>query len=137
MAKSKQQPAALAAYQAGLRAHHTQTPQTIVLRQAATPATTKGKGKKGGGHRRGQSSEKVLMGMAMGGFALGFIDKQGTAIPTIPILGRAGTIALAAHFIGKGRPGLLTDVRNAAAAVAAYEMGNKGSVSGDGAEGSI
>lgn len=82
--------------------------------------------------------EKVLMGMAMGGFALGFIDKsRTTALPTIPVLGRAGTIALAAHVIGKGRPGLLTDVRNAAAAVAAYEMGSTGKVSGDEVHGTL
>ncbi len=126
MAK-RAQPAALAAYQAGLRSGTHQHPQTIVVRQAASKPA-----KKKGGHRRGhQSAEKVLMGMAMGGFALGFVDKSGTSIPTIPLLGRAGTIALAAHFIGKGRPGLLTDIRNAAAAVAAYEMGSTGKIAGD------
>jgi hypothetical protein len=136
MAKGKQ-PAALAAYQAGLRSgSHHGTPQTIVVRQAAAPTSRKGKGK--GGHRRGHaSSQKTLMGMAMGGFALGFVDKSGTSIPTIPMLGRAGTIALAAHFIGKGRPGLLTDIRNAAAAVAAYEMGSTGKIAGEGVEGGL
>jgi hypothetical protein len=126
MAKRKQ-PAALAAYQAGLRSHSS-TPQTIVVRPAA-PVAKKQKHRRsvGGGH----SSDKVLMGMAVGGFALGFVDKSGTAIPTIPILGRAGTIALACHFIGKGKPGMLTDIRNAAAAVAAYEMGSTGKVSGE------
>jgi acyl-coenzyme A thioesterase PaaI-like protein len=87
-------------------------------------------------HRNGgKSSEKILMGLAMGGFAMGFLDKPGgpgANIPTIPILGKAGTIALAAHFFGKGRAGLVTDIRNAAAVVAAYEFGLKGSVSGEG-----
>jgi hypothetical protein len=96
--------------------------------------TTKHKGKK---HHRGngKSSEKILMGLAVGGFAMGFLDKPGgpgANIPTIPILGKAGTIALAAHFFGKGRAGLVTDIRNAAAVVAAYEFGLKGSVSGEG-----
>ena len=66
---------------------------------------------------------------------MGYLDKPGglgTNIPTIPILGKAGTIALAAHFFGKGRAGLATDIRNAAAVVASYEFGLKGSVSGDG-----
>lgn len=94
--------------------------------------TVQSKSKKKHHHRsRGISSEKVLMGMALGGYALGFVDKQGTSIPTIPMLGRAGTIALAMHFIGKGKPGLMTDVRNAAAAVAAYEMASTGKISGD------
>lgn len=80
------------------------------------------------------STEKALMGMVVGGFVLGFLDKPGgpgANIPTIPMLGKAGTIALAAHFLGKGKPGMVTDVRNAAAAVAGYEFGYKGSVSGD------
>lgn len=88
------------------------------------------------GSRR-QSSEKVLMGLVVGGFAMGFLDKPGgpgANIPTIPLLGKAGTIAVAAHFFGKGRAGLATDIRNAAAVVAAYEFGVKGSVSGDGSE---
>lgn len=84
---------------------------------------------------RGQSSQKILTGMVIGGFILGYIDKTQTNIPTIPVLGKAGTIAVAAHFFAKGKPGMATDVRNAAAAVAAYEYGNKGSISG--AEGSL
>lgn len=104
---------------------------TTIIRERA-PSSGKKKGHRG---VRRQSSEKVLMGMAMGGFILGYIDKTQTNIPTIPILGRAGTIAVAAHFFAKGKPGIATDVRNAAAAVAAYEYGNKGSISG--AEGSI
>ena len=81
------------------------------------------------------SSQKVLMGLIVGGFAMGFLDKPGgpgASIPTIPVLGKAGTIAVAAHFFGKGKAGLVTDVRNAAAVVAAYEFGLKGSVSGEG-----
>lgn len=112
------------------RIHPKGSPKPINVRVSAPRATKKHKG----GVRR-QSSEKVLMGMAMGGFILGYIDKTQTNIPTIPILGRAGTIAVAAHFFAKGRPGIATDVRNAAAAVAAYEYGNKGSISG--AEGAV
>ena len=119
------QPAALARYWAGQRA--ASRPQAIVVRQTRTVHA-----KPKHHHRRHASAEKVLMGMAIGGFALGFIDKSGTAIPTIPLLGRAGTIALAAHFIGKGRAGVLTDIRNAAAAVAAYEMGSTGKIAGEG-----
>jgi len=82
-------------------------------------------------HKKGVSAEKALIGVAIGGLVLGFIDKSATTIPTIPILGKAGTIALAAHFLGKGKPGMVTDIRNAAAAVAGYEMGKDGKISGD------
>jgi hypothetical protein len=84
---------------------------------------------------RGQSTEKVLMALFVGGFAMGFLDKPGgpgASIPTIPMLGKAGTIALAAHFFGKGKAGMVTDIRNAAAVITAYEFGLKGSVSGEG-----
>ncbi len=100
----------------------------VVVRQTSQP-------KKAKHHRRsgGQSSQKVLTGMVIGGFILGYIDKSQTNFPVIPVLGKAGTIAVAAHFFAKGKAGMATDVRNAAAAVAAYEYGNKGSISGDGA----
>jgi hypothetical protein len=114
------------------RAPRAQAP--IIVRETRTIAA---KPKKGKHHRHngGKSSEKVLMGLVVGGFAMGFLDKPGgpgANIPVIPILGKAGTVAVAAHFFGKGRAGLVTDIRNAAAVVAAYEFGLKGSVSGEG-----
>src|SRR6516225_8900593 len=110
---------------------HHRAPQPIIVR--APRAATKHVKKHHRGGRR-VSSEKALMGIAVGGLVLGFLDKQGATalnIPTIPILGKAGTIAIVAHFFGKGRPGVVTDVRNAAVAIAAYEFGSTGKVSGD------
>lgn len=108
---------------------HARPPQTIVVR--APRAAVKHKKP----HRRssGKSSEKVLMSLCIGGLALGFFDKSGTSfpIPTIPILGKAGTIAVIAHVFGKGKAGMVTDIRNAAAVVASYEFGKDGKVSGD------
>jgi len=47
------------------------------------------------------------------------------------MLGRAGTIALGCYLFGKGKgSGLLRDMALAAAAVAGYEIGTKGSISG-------
>lgn len=111
-------------------------PAPIIIREVRSAAVTKPKGKhhKGGGGKRA-STEKVLMSLFIGGFAMGFLDKPGgpgANIPTIPMLGKAGTIAVAAHFFGKGKAGLVTDIRNAAAVVTAYEFGLKGSVSGEG-----
>jgi hypothetical protein len=91
------------------------------------PVKHKGKGGKSGR----QSSEKQLMGIVIGGLIYGFAEAKMTSLPTIPVLGKVGTVALAAHFLGKGKPGVITDVRNAAAAIAGYEMGSKGSISGD------
>jgi len=126
MAKTKTHSRALAHYSAPRAA------RPIIVRETRTIQAHKKKGK-GGHHRRGQSTEKVLMGLIVGGFAIGYLDKPGALgmnIPVIPVLGKAGTIAVAAHFFGKGKPGLATDIRNAAAVVASYEFGFKGSVSG-------
>lgn len=73
-------------------------------------------------------SIKTLGVFAVAGYAMGFLDKQ-TNIPTVPMLGRAGTIAVALHFFGKGNP-MLREAALAAAAIAGYEFGNKGQVSG-------
>lgn len=72
---------------------------------------------------------------AFGGFALGFINKSFPSLPTLPIIGRSGSIALMAWFaakhVGGGTSGLLRDVAMAGAAVAGFEMGTTGKVSGD------
>lgn len=98
----------------------------IVIRtRAAAPAKHKGKKGKRHGARRAKPIE-----VAIAGYVLGHIDKMGTAIPTIPILGRAGTIAVGLHFFGP-KTGIWQDAAIAAAAVAGYEMGKTGSISGD------
>lgn len=106
-------------------------PQPIIMRAPPPARATKHKGKH---HRPGhRSSEKVLTGILLGGFVLGYLDKPDSKfpIPTIPALGKPGTIAIIAHFMGKGKPGYLTNIRDAAAAVFAYEYGSTGAVKGD------
>jgi hypothetical protein len=75
------------------------------------------------------------MATAFGGFALGFINKSFPSLPTLPIVGRSGTIALGAYLLGKhggmGFNGIVRDVAMAGAAVAGYELGTTGKVSGD------
>jgi hypothetical protein len=72
---------------------------------------------------------------AFGGFALGFIDKNFPTLPTLPVIGRAGTISLAAYLLGKfggvGLGGIVRDISLAGAAVAGYEMGSTGKVTGE------
>jgi hypothetical protein len=73
-----------------------------------------------------------MFGHALGGAALGVIDKTlGSSIPTIPLLGRAGTIALGAYLFSKGRGGIWRDIAIAGASIAGYQFGKEGRVSGD------
>jgi len=80
----------------------------------------------GGGH----TGLRRLFNVAIGGAILGFVEKSFPKLPTLPLIGRAGTIALAAHYFGKGHP-IMQDAALAGAAVAGYELGTTGKVSGD------
>lgn len=84
----------------------------------------------GGG--KGGLSSNALFGSAMAGALLGFVDTAlGAKLPTIPMLGRAGTIAVACLLLGKGKGhSMIRDMGIVAAGVAGYEIGTKGSVSG-------
>jgi hypothetical protein len=89
---------------------------------------------RGGGARA--VNVKTMMGAAIGGAVMGFVDKSFTNLPTLPVIGRAGTIALAAYMLaskggGGGIGAIARDVALAAAAVAGYELGKEGKVSGD------
>lgn len=70
-----------------------------------------------------------LMMFGVAGFILGNIDKSGTSFPTIPMLGRAGTAALALHYLGKGNK-MMQQGSLACAAIAGYEFGSTGKVAG-------
>jgi hypothetical protein len=109
-----------------------------VIRIAAPRAPTAGKTKRRS-HRRSSASGgitgKTVLSAGIGGAALGFIEKTFPNIPTVPVLGRAGTIALAAYFLsrrgGTGMGGIARDVALAAASIAGYQLGKTGKVSGD------
>jgi hypothetical protein len=104
--------------------------QAPIIRVSAPRAPAKPKTK----HRRrssaGARSKSQMFAIAAAGFALGFVDKSGTAIPTIPLLGRAGTIAAGLYFFAPSG-GFWADAMVAASAIAGYELGLKGSISGD------
>ena len=78
---------------------------------------------------------KTIIGSAIGGAILGFIEKQFPKLPTVPVLGRAGTLALGAYLLsrqgGMGSSGILRDVALAGAVIAGYQIGTTGKVSGD------
>jgi hypothetical protein len=83
-------------------------------------------------HRRGGGGENIearMKGGAMGGFGVGLIEKQFPNLPTLPVVGKKGAIALAVYFM-KPKNKLLRDVGFAAAVLAGYEFGTTGKVSG-------
>lgn len=55
-------------------------------------------------------------------------------MPTIPMLGKSGTVAAACYFL-KPKGQLMQDVGIAAAAIAGYTFGATGHVSGHGDDG--
>jgi hypothetical protein len=77
------------------------------------------------------SYKNRLIGTGIGGLAYGFIEKMFPNMPTIPLLGKSGTVALAAYFFGGSHP-IVKDVGIAAAAIAGYSLGKDGAISGYG-----
>jgi len=87
------------------------------------------------GHRRhhsasGSGSEKHRAGAIGASLVLGLLDKQGTTFPTVPMLGRAGSLALACYFLRKKNP-MLNHAATGFASIAAYQFGRSGSISGE------
>jgi hypothetical protein len=103
----------------------------IIIRPTVKVAKKKHHRRSGGGSSRGLM-DKRRIGIIVGGFGLGLIQKtMGSNIPTIPLLGQAGTIGIAAYFLSQGGKNQLADeVCTAALTVAAYEMGSTGKVVG-------
>jgi hypothetical protein len=82
-----------------------------------------------------------IVATAIGGAVLGFVERTFPSLPTLPIVGRAGTVAIAAHFIGRHMSGgvatIARDVSIAAAAIAGYQLGKTGKIEGDDVMGDI
>ncbi len=109
-------------------------PAPIIRVQAPRAPSTHHKRK---GHRRksGAGSTALNQGQlqshAVGGFLYGIVEKNfGAQIPTLPVVGRAGAIALGCYFFGKGKGGMVADLGKAAAVIAGYQFGTTGKVSG-------
>lgn len=109
------------------------TPQPIIqVRAPRAPATHH---KKKGHRRSGAASHSLnqaqLQSHAVGGFLYGIVEKNfGAQIPTLPVVGRAGAIALGCYFFGKGKGGMVADLGKAAAVIAGYQFGTTGKISG-------
>jgi len=77
------------------------------------------------------SKENIALGM--GALALGFIDKNQDKfhIPTVPLIGRKGSIAVISHFAGRHlHMPILNKISKAAIVLALYELGHDGKISG-------
>ncbi len=106
-------------------------PRSIVVnvprpRALATPHKVKHHRRRHGG---GGGGDTMFHHMAAGA-VLGYLDSNDTAIPTIPILGRAGSLALACYFFRQKSPWLAAGAKTFAA-IATYEMIANGSIKGD------
>jgi len=76
-----------------------------------------------------------MLGAGLGGAILGFVETKFPTLPTVPLLGRSGTVALAAYLLNKqgmgGGGGIMRDVALAGAVVAGYELGKEGKIAGE------
>ena len=93
--------------------------------------------RRSGGRRRasrggggGTSLRNRMIGHAAGGFAVGFIEKSFPNLPTLPLVGRKGAIAIGAMLLAGKHP-IIADIGLAAAAISGYELGSSGVISGD------
>lgn len=89
-------------------------------------------------HRRssvsGGITTKTMFAAGIGGAALGFIEKQFPNLPSVPVIGRKGTIAIGAYLLSKRGGmggGIMRDIALAASVLAGYELGKSGQVTGD------
>jgi hypothetical protein len=106
-----------------------------IIRVSAPRAVTKKKSRRRVGSASGGSlSAKSLLGTALGGAAFGYIEKSFPNLPSLPLIGRSGTIALAAFFLSKRGGlggGIVRDIAIAGAAISGYQLGKTGAISGD------
>jgi hypothetical protein len=105
----------------------------VIVRVPSAPAK-RSKGRRIG-HAIGAaaSEEKHRIAAVLTGAILGWLDAQGTKIPTVPMLGRAGTVGVVAYLIHRQSKGnrMLSHIATGALTIAAYELANKGTISGD------
>jgi hypothetical protein len=103
----------------------------IIIRSSPRAAPKKKKHHRKG-HGGGALTQTRMIELAVGGAAYGFIEKQfGAQLPTLPIVGRAGTLTLLAYYMAKGKGGIMRDVAICGAVLSGYQIGSTGKISGD------
>lgn len=104
----------------------------IVIRTPAAPKPKRQRRRKGGGG--GGGSDKEVIGLAMAAGAVGYAKKAGylDMLPSVPLIGRIGTLGVLAHFWQKNGGGQMArDVKLTCAVLAGYQLGNQGSIDGE------
>jgi len=74
-----------------------------------------------------------VLGPAMAGYGVATLeatDFYQNTVPSLPLVGKKGTVVLAMKFLGIGRTGFLRDVKIVLAALAGYELKKEGTISG-------
>jgi hypothetical protein len=109
------------------------TPRPIIVRQTKVvkPKRHKGRGRHHPKSGLGGFASAERIGIGIGAYALGYVQKQNWAIPALPVIGKTGTIALIAHFISDGgKNKLAADIATAALAVAGFTLATTGAIVG-------
>lgn len=91
-------------------------------------------GHRGGGFGLGGLFNKTRMGIVAGAAAFGFLEKQAffASLPSLPMIGKSGTVGLAAYLVSNGgKNKLADDICTAALVIAAHELTSTGSIIGD------
>jgi hypothetical protein len=108
------------------------TPKPIVIRQTKL-VKPKHRRHHGSGGGSGKLMNKNRMGIVAGAFAVGILEKQGimSSLPTLPFVGRTGTIGIGAYLISNGGKNKLADeICTAALVIAAHELASTGTIVG-------
>jgi hypothetical protein len=98
----------------------------------AAPRSVSRRRRSGGGGRGGGGKEIVASVIA--GAAIGIIEKQSffASLPSIPLLGKKGTIAVLAYLWRRnGGPEMARDVALVAAGLSGYQFSKDGRIDGD------
>ena len=108
-------------------------PQTIVVRTRSSGGGGKKKTRHRRSHHSGHMTPERLLKIVLGGFIAGFAEKSfGASLPSIPLLGKKGTLTIALYFLSRqGRMAILQDAAIAAAGISGYELGSTVKISGD------
>lgn len=98
---------------------------TSVAKRSAPRRRSSRRGGVGGGDNFG----RTMLACGLGGAAVGFLEKTFPHLPSLTFLGKKGTIAAAAYLLRRQLP-YAKEVAISAAAIAGYEFGKEGRVSG-------
>lgn len=112
------------------RTRVTKKPGGVVVVSQAPLAKAKSVGRRISKAASGASLQTRMQGGALAGAALGFIEKTfGDKIPTMPMVGRKGTVALVIYFM-KPKHKIIQDIGVAASVLSGYQLGKENKIDG-------